>query len=79
MRYEKNLTTKSEPWVDIQSSKHNILLGSGRAVEKSRSLLQIEKAAESSDGDLLCHLLRLEDAIAHLITSDPCEISTIEK
>ena len=33
--------------------------GSGRAVEKSAMLLQIEKAAESSNDDLTSHLFSL--------------------
>ena len=33
--------------------------GSGRAVEKSAMLLQIEKAAESSDDDLTSHAFSL--------------------
>ena len=48
------LTTKLGLWVDTRSSTDNTLHGSGRAVEKSGILLQIEKAPEASDGDLTC-------------------------
>ena len=49
----------------------NILHGSGTVAEKISILLQIKKAAESSDGDLIRHLCSVEDAAAHLATSDP--------
>ena len=50
------LTAKFGPWIDARSSTDNTLHGSGRAVEKSDILLQIEKAAERSDGDLTYHV-----------------------
>ena len=49
-----------------------------RKVERSGILLQIERAADASDGDLVCNVFSLEDAVAHLNTSSG-EILTIEK
>lgn len=46
---------------------------------KGHMLLQIEKVAETSDGDLTCHVFILEDEVAHVATSDPSGILTIEK
>ena len=60
-------------------STDNTLHGCGRAVEKSDILLQIEKVAESNDGDLTYHVFSLQDAVAHLVLSDPSGILTIEK
>ena len=50
--WEGYLTTKFGLWIDARSSTDNTLHGSGRAVEKSGILLQIEKATEASNGDL---------------------------
>ena len=47
--------------------------------EKSGILLQIEKAAETSGGDLTCYVFSLEDAVAHLAVTNPSRILTIEK
>ena len=69
--WEEILTTKFGLWIDTRSSTDNTLHGSGRAVGKSSILLQIEKAAKSSDGDLTCHVFSLE--------SDPSGILTIGK
>ena len=57
----------------------NTLHGSGRAVEKSGILLQIEKAPDVSNGDLTCYVFSLENAVAHLAVTDPSGILTIEK
>ena len=72
------LTTKFGLWIDVRSSNDNRLHGSGRTVERSGILLQIELAADASDGDLVCYVFSLEDAVAHLNTSSG-EILTIEK
>ena len=48
-------------------------------MEKSGILLQIEKASESSGGDLTCYVFSLEDAVAHLSVTDRNGILTIEK
>ena len=50
--WEEFLTTKFGLWIDTRSSTDNTLHDSGGAVEKSGILLQIEKVAESSHGDL---------------------------
>ena len=72
------LTTKFGLWIDVRSSNDNRLHGSGRTVERSGILLQIESAADASDGDLVCYVFSLEDAVAHLNTSSG-EILTIAK
>ena len=72
------LTTKFGLWIDVRSSNDNRLPGSGRTVERSGILLQIERAADASDGDLVCYFFSLEDAVAHLNTNSG-EILTIKK
>ena len=72
------LTTKFCLWIDVRSINDNQLHGSGRTVERSGMLLQIERAADASDGDLICYVFSLEDAVADLNTSSE-EILTIEK
>ena len=47
--------------------------------KKKGILLQIEKAPETSGGDLTCYVFSLEDAVAHLSVTDPSGILTIEK
>ena len=42
-------------------------------------MLQIEKAAEASGGDLMCYVFSLEDAVAHVSVSNPDGILTFEK
>ena len=79
MTWEEFLTTKFGLWVDTRLSTDNTLHGSGRAVEKSGVLLQIEKVPEASNGDLTCYVFSLEDAVAHLSVIDPSSILTIEK
>ena len=79
MTWEEFLTTKFWLYLDTRSSTDNTLHGSGRAVEKSSILLQIEKEAESSDDDLTCLVFSLEDAVAHLAVSDASGSLTIEK
>ena len=71
------MTTKFGLWIDVRSSNDNQLHGFGRTVERSGILLQIERA-DVSDGDLVCYVFSLEDAVAHLNTSSE-EILTIEK
>ena len=70
------LTTKFALWIDTCLSIDYALHGSGRAVKKSRILLQIEKAPETS-GDLTCYVFSLEDVVAHLSVTDPSGILTI--
>ena len=54
--------------------------GSSRTVEISDILLQIEKVAEGSgDGDIICHVFSLEDAVVDATISDLSGILTIEK
>ena len=65
-------------WIDTRSSTDNTLHGSGRTVEKSGILLQIEKVPEAS-GDLTCCVFSLEDTVTHLSVADPSSILTIEK
>ena len=77
--WEEFLTKKIGLWIDPRSSTDNTLHGRGRAMEKSGILLQIEKAAQSSDGDLKCHVFSLEDAVAQLAVSNHSGILTIIK
>ena len=49
-----------------------------QGVEKNGILLQIEKAADTTGGDLTCHVFSLEDAVAHLSFTNPNGILTIE-
>ena len=77
--WEEFLPTKFGLWIDIRSSTNNALHGSGMTVEKGDVLLQIEKAPETSGGDLMCYVFSLEDAVAHLSVTDPSGILTIEK
>ena len=64
------LTTKFAFWIDTCLSIDYTLHDSGRAVEKSGILLQIEKAPETS-GDLTYYVFSLEDVVAHLSVTDP--------
>ena len=77
--WEEFLTTKFGLWIDTRSSTNNTLHGSGRAVEKSGILLQIEKAAETSGGDTTCCGFSLEEAVTHLSVTDLSGILTIGK
>ena len=77
--WDEFLTTKFGLWIDTRSITNNILHGSGRAVEKSGILFQMEKAPETSGGDLTCYVFSLEDAVAHLSVTDPGVILTVEK
>ena len=79
MTWEELLTTKFGLWIDTHSNTNNALHGSGRAVEKSGILLQIEKISETNNGDLTYYVVSLEDAVAHLSVTDPSRILTIEK
>ena len=76
--WEEFLTTNFGLWVDTRSNTDNTLHGSGRTVEKSGILLQIEKVSEAC-GDLMCYVISLEDAVAHLSVTNPSGILTIEK
>ena len=78
MTWEEFLTTKFGLWIDTRSSTDNTLHGSGRTVEKSGILLQIEEVLEAS-GDLTCYVFSLEDEVTHLSVTDPSGILTIEK
>ena len=77
--WEDFLTTKFGLWIDTHSSTDNTLHGNARAVEKSGILLQIEKAPETSNGDLTCCVFSFEDVAAHLSVINPSGNLTIEK
>ena len=79
MRWEEFLTIKFVLRIDIRSSTDNTLHGSGRAIEKSGILLQIEKVLDTCNGDLTCYVFSLEDAVAHLSVTGPRGILTLEK
>ena len=76
--WEDFLTAKFALWIGTRLSTDNILHSSGRAVEKSGILLQIEKTSEASS-DPMCYVFGLEDAVAHISVTDPGGILTIEK
>ena len=78
MTWERVLTTKFVLWVDTRSSTNNILHGCRRAVEKSGTLLQIEKAPKASGGDLKCPVFSLDDTNASLNVTNSSGILTIE-
>ena len=65
-------------WIDTRSSTNYILHSSGRAVEKSGILRQIEKTPEAS-GDLTGYVASLEDAVAYLSVTNSSGILRIEK
>ena len=79
MTWEELLDKKFGLWIDTGSSTDNTLHGSGRAMEKSGILLQIENEPEASKGDLTCYVFSLEYAVAHLSVTKSSGISTIEK
>ena len=76
--WEKFLTTKFALWIDTRSSTDNTLHGSSMIVNKGIKL-QIKKASEASDGDLMSYVISFEDALAHISATDPSGISIIEK
>ena len=76
---EDFLTTKFALWIDTRSSIDITLHGSGRTVEKSSILRQIEKASEASGDDLMCYVFSLKDAVAHLSDTNPSGILMIKK
>ena len=73
------MTSKFYLWIDTRSSTDNTYHGSGRAVEKSGILLQIEEAPEKSGGDLTCYVFSLKDAVTHLSVINPGGILATEK
>ena len=75
---EDFLMTKFELWIDTRSNIDSTLHGSGRTVEKSGILLQIEKAPEASGGDLTCHVYSLKDTMARRNVTDFSSIFTIK-
>ena len=79
MTWEVFLATKFRLWIDTRLSTNNTLHGSGRIVEKSGILLQIEKALKANNGNLTHCIFSLEDALAHLSANDPDGILTNEK
>ena len=79
MTWKEFLKTKFGLWIDTRSSTDNTIHGSGRVVEKSGILLQIEKVPETSNGDLTCYVFNFEDAVAHISVTNPSGILTIEK
>ena len=68
--------TKIGLWIDTQSCADNTLYDNGK--NSGKKLLQIEKQAESSDGNFICHVFS-QDAVAHVIGSSPSETVTIKK
>ena len=77
--WEEILIIKFALWIDTRSSTDNTLHGSGRTVEKSGILLQIEKATEISGRNLTCYVFSLEDAVAYLSVTYPSRILITEQ
>ena len=77
--WEEFLATKFGLWINTGSTTDNTLQSSGREVEKSDILLQIEKVHEAGDGGLMCYMFSLEEAVAHISVTDPSGILTTEK
>ena len=77
--WEEFLATKFALLIDTRLSTNNTLHDSGRAVEKSGILPQIEKGLEAAGGDLTCYVFSLEDAVAQLSATNPSSILTIKK
>ena len=75
--WEEFLTTNFGLWIDTRSRTDNTLHGSDKAAGKSCILLQIEKAPETSDSDLTCHVFSFEDAVANFTVTEPNRILTI--
>ena len=71
--WEESLTTKFALRIDTHLSTDNTFHGSGMIVNKGIKL-QIEKASEASDGDLVSYVFSFEDALAHIIVTDPSGI-----
>ena len=67
---EEFLTTKFGLWIHTRTSTDNTLHSSGRTVERSGILHQIEKAAENSGGDLTCYVFSFGDAVVKLNVTD---------
>ena len=79
MTWEEFLTTKFALRIGTRSSIDNTFHGSGRTVEKSGILLQIEKVPETGGVDITCYVFSLEDVLTHLSIKDSSGILTIEK
>ena len=78
MTCEEFSSTKFGLWIDTRSSIDNTLHGNIRAVDKG-IVLQIEKAVEATDGDLMCYVFSLENADAQPSVNNPDGILTIKK
>ena len=66
MTWGEFLTTKFGLWIDMYFSTDNTFHSSGVAVKICGILLQIEKAAESSNGYRPCHIFTLENKVAQM-------------
>ena len=77
MTWEELLLTKVVLWIDMRSNTDNTLHGTNRIVDTG-TLIQIDKASETN-GDLMCYVFSLEDALAHISVTSPSGILTIEK
>ena len=65
VRWTDFLTDKFCLWIDMRSSTDNTLHGSGKTVDKSGVLLQIDKVGEAS-GNLTCHVFAIADSVLHI-------------
>ena len=76
--WEEIVTTKFWLWIDTRLSTYNIFHRRGMAAEKSGISIEVEKTAESSDGDLTYHVFSLEDTVALLAVTNHSGILTTE-
>ena len=76
MTWEEFLTLAC---VDMHFGTNHTFQVSDRAVERSSILLEIEESADTSDGDFKHHAFSLHNAVAHLTTTNPSGILSIEK
>ena len=76
---EKILTTNFGLWINACSNTDNALHGSSKAVVKCGILPQREKQIGSSNGNLTHYVFNLEEAVTHLVVSNPSSTLTIEK
>ena len=68
MTWEELVLTKCWLWIDIGSSTDNILHSTGKEMEKSGILLQLECVAKSCNDDPTCHVLSFADAMVHVMS-----------
>ena len=77
--WDEFLTRKFGLSIDTRSCIDKTLRGSGRAIDKSGILVQIEKALEAGGSNLTCYVFSLVDALAQIVVTGPSTVLTIER